>query len=1696
MKRILLFLFVFTVLKAGAQTYNNEWIKDYSKPYYKFKVAVNGMYRINQPVLAGIGLAGADVNNFQLFRNGVEVPIYTSVQSGVLGASDYIEFWGEMNDGKPDNALYRQADFQINDKWSLQTDTAAYFLTLNPGVANKRLIPEQSIIPGGTVAEKFFMHTVGQYYKAKRHGGYSAQIESDYTYSSSYDQAEGWTSTAIGNGASVTYTAASLFMSNEAGTPGISVNLSVAGDANKTRSFSATLNGTEIFNRSLNFYNYLKLTGDFDKSLIPSNSAAFVIKNNTAETGTDRMVIGKIELTYPRQFNFGGTAVVNFPFELSASSASRYLDITGFSSTGGMPILLDLTNGKRYTAATGSTNTSFKYYIEGSAVTSKMVLVGQAATNVRLVTSIERRDFIDYKVAANQGDYMIISNELLNNNSSSGTNALQDYKVYRSSAAGGGYRANIYMIDQLVDQFAFGIKKHPLSIRNFILWSRENFSLPLKNILLIGRGMDYMSYNANQAAAAAEVLNMVPTFGSPASDNLLTANPGRSIPLTPIGRLSVINSDEIAIYLNKVKQYEQWYSYNSSVIADKAWMKNVVHVVGAGSVDLTNLLTGSLNNHARIIQDSLYAGKVTSFVKSTADAVQQLNSVQLTRLMNEGLGLLTYFGHSSATTLEFNLDNPMNYNNVGKYPIFNVLGCNAGSFFGYTTSRLTDLPTISEKYVLAPQRGSIAFLASTHFGIVHYLDIYNQNHYTALSRTKYGGTLGEILDEGIQRMFSVLTENDFYARFQCEQYTLHGDPAIKYYAAEKADYAIEDQLVKVNPNFVSLAETQFNLTFDYTNIGKAVNDSITIQVKRTFPDLTTDILLTKRVLFTKFQDSISVNVPIVQSRDKGIHKITITLDAENEVNELYESNNSVTKEVHIYEDEARPVYPENFSIVNKQDIKLIMSSANPFASLRQYVVEVDTTEMFNSPLKTVRNISSTGGVFDVDMPLSLVDGRVYYWRVSPQPEDGQWKWNTNSFIYMPSSDIGFNQSHLYQHFKNNMDRVALDSATRAFSFEHRARNLFVRNGVFPNAVSQGTGYFLSVDDAHTYSNACGVSGLIFHVLDSISLKAWLNNDATGGSVPGRFGSDNVCASDRNHNFQFNILQPAKRKSIVEFMDLIPDGNYVVVRNISGNTVASNTYAADWKNDYTFMGVGNTMYDRLKEQGFATIDSFNRPRSFIFVYRKNRTDFTPRYSFSDANRLSDVTTLSINLETRDTLGHITSPKFGPAKGWKRLYWNGQVTDNNTNGDRPTVNVIGVNNAGVETTLFSNLDVTQQDFDVSSVDANVYPYMKLRMTNRDSLYATPYQLNYWRLTYDPVPEGAIAPNLFFSKKDTVDIGEPLKLGIGFKNVSAVGFSDSLKVKLTVTDKNNVENIIPVPKQEDLKAGALLKLNVDIPTQNLSGENRLYVNFNPDFDQPETSLFNNFAFTEFYVRPDSLNPIMDVTFDGVHILNRDIISAKPNILIKLKDDAKWMVLDQQDIVSVKLRYPDGTIRNFDFNSDTLVFSGAGVAPNDNNTATITFKPHLLQDGEYELMVAGKDRSENVAGNIEYRIAFQVINKPMISNMLNYPNPFTTSTAFVFTLTGSEVPQNIRIQILTITGKVVREITKDELGPLHIGNNITQFKWDGTDQYGAKLANGVYLYRVITNHQGKSLDKYKASGDNTDKYFNKGYGKMYLMR
>ncbi len=693
MKRILLLVFIFCSVLSQAQTYNNEWI-DYNKTYYKFKLASTGFYRISVDALASIGLSNVNANHFQLWHNGVEIPLYTTAENVPLSTGGYLEFWGEINDGLPDKPMYRQPEWQLNERASLQTDTSAYYLTVNPTGTNKRLTLTTNDVAGNTLpAEPYFIYTVETNHKIRLNPGRAELVGTSYTYSSSYDYGEGYGSAELVSGASYAAVYSLMRPYNGAGAPDPEFRIHASGNAVNPRYFRVLLNNDSLMGPTMDYFDYVRQTQTFPISKIAATGSLSINVSNRSAVSGDRMVMHYMSVTYPRLFNFNGAAV--FSFNLPVSPDGNYLVIDNFQAvTGTSPVLYDLTNGKRYVATT--TTAPFRFRIEPSATPRQLVLVNQASTNFKAIANFEQRNFINYGDAANQGDFLIITNRLLTG-LSGGSDPVEEYRQYRSSAQGGGFNAKTYLIDQLEDQFAFGIKMHPLSIRNFARWARATFSNPIKDILLIGKGVIYTQFRTNESNPNINLLCLVPTFGNPASDNLLTAEGSSSIPLTPIGRISAISKDEIYAYLNKVKQYEELYSFSSPVVADKAWMKNVVHVVGASDNNTSSLLTAALDGHRRIIEDSLYAANVHTFSKTSADAVQQVASIRLNSLFKEGIGILTYFGHSSSNALEFNLDSPEAYDNPGKYPVFIVMGCNAGSFYNYNLARLSTKETISEK---------------------------------------------------------------------------------------------------------------------------------------------------------------------------------------------------------------------------------------------------------------------------------------------------------------------------------------------------------------------------------------------------------------------------------------------------------------------------------------------------------------------------------------------------------------------------------------------------------------------------------------------------------------------------------------------------------------------------------------------------------------------------------------------------------------------------------------------------------------------------------------------------------------------------------------------------------------------------------------------------------------------------------------
>jgi hypothetical protein len=72
------------------------------------------------------------------------------------------------------------------------------------------------------------------------------------------------------------------------------------------------------------------------------------------------------------------------------------------------------------------------------------------------------------------------------------------------------------------------------------------------------------------------------------------------------------------------------------------------------------------------------------------------------------------------------------------------------------------------------------------------------------------------------------------------------------------------------------------------------------------------------------------------------------------------------------------------------------------------------------------------------------------------------------------------------------------------------------------------------------------------------------------------------------------------------------------------------------------------------------------------------------------------------------------------------------------------------------------------------------------------------------------------------------------------------------------------------------------------------------------------------------------------------------------------------------------------------------------------------------------------------------------------NAPNPFRTATSIRYQLPS---PGNVSIRVLDVSGRLIRELTKEEQ---QAGEHVV--RWDGRDARGRLVPPGVYFYRLQT--------------------------------
>jgi hypothetical protein len=144
-----------------------------------------------------------------------------------------------------------------------------------------------------------------------------------------------------------------------------------------------------------------------------------------------------------------------------------------------------------------------------------------------------------------------------------------------------------------------------------------------------------------------------------------------------------------------------------------------------------------------------------------------------------------------------------------------------------------------------------------------------------------------------------------------------------------------------------------------------------------------------------------------------------------------------------------------------------------------------------------------------------------------------------------------------------------------------------------------------------------------------------------------------------------------------------------------------------------------------------------------------------------------------------------------------------------------------------------------------------------------------------------------------------------------------------------------------------------------------------------------------------------------------------------------------------------------------------------NDFTKGRLRFPFSNLEKGLHTLTFKAWDVYNNlVTAEIQFVVTGDEVLK--LDKVLNYPNPFVSYTEFWFSHNRPFEPLDVQVQILTVTGKVVKTINQSVITDGFLCRDI---KWDGRDDFGDKIGKGVYIYKLTVRSasSNKTAEKYE---------------------
>jgi len=211
-----------------------------------------------------------------------------------------------------------------------------------------------------------------------------------------------------------------------------------------------------------------------------------------------------------------------------------------------------------------------------------------------------------------------------------------------------------------------------------------------------------------------------------------------------------------------------------------------------------------------------------------------------------------------------------------------------------------------------------------------------------------------------------------------------------------------------------------------------------------------------------------------------------------------------------------------------------------------------------------------------------------------------------------------------------------------------------------------------------------------------------------------------------------------------------------------------------------------------------------------------------------------------------------------------------------------------------------------------------------------------------------------------------------------------------------------------------------------------------------------------------PDALaddeGPKVEVFMDDESFVYGGITSADPMLLVKIEDDNGINVVG--NAIGHDL---NGVLDNNSKNYNYVLNDFYEAAIDDYTKGEVRYPLADIPEGRHEIKVSAWDIANNPAeGFTEFVVVSS--EKTALEHVLNYPNPFISSTCFLFELNPARpgVELDAQVQIYTVSGRLIKTLEERIILEGRRLGSDNCIRWDGRDDFGDPLAKGVYIYKV----------------------------------